>query len=239
MNEALDFYRSRWLQLSRRQQYTAACIAVLMAVGLSLAVYFLFPRREPDYRKQWFSVEFVTNNTAHPMHVSLPGADKGNYDLVMIENLSSEPLSILAFSSRPRLSGLTGEQIMSTWAQWIATARQGIIVEPNSTWVMNPSAIDKLPVVHGHTWICIFFSASNATGNTLPATVLQPGFSGRFRVHYCLSQLPEDQVAVPRMHRQGLVRLLQDEVDASDKTTFALDPCDITSQNGLTVSELR
>ena len=239
MNDALDFYRSRWLQLSRRQQSAAACMAVLMAVGVCLGVYFIFPSREPDYRKQWFSAEFATNNTAHPMHLSLPGSDKGNFDLLMVENLSSEPLSILAFSSRPRLSGLTGEQIMSMWAQWIATARQGIIVEPKSTWVMNPSAIEKLPAIHGHTWICIFFSASHATGNALPATVLPQGFGGRFRVHYCLSQLPEDKVAVPQMHRQDLINLLQSEVDASDKTTLALDARDITSQNGLTTSELR
>jgi hypothetical protein len=239
MNETWSHYLSRWQKLSGRLQFTLACMAVLMAIGLGMAVCLIFPGREPDYRKQWFSAEFATNNAAHPMHLSLPGADTGFYDILTVENLSSEPLSILAFSSRPRLSGLTGEQIMSTWAQWIATARQGIIVEPHSTWVMNPSNLEKLPAIHGHTWICIFFSAAHAGDGALPATVLPSSFGGRFCIRYCLSQLPEDQVAVPQMHRQNLVKLLQYEVDASDKSVFTLASRDISNHNGLTALELR
>jgi hypothetical protein len=239
MNEWLAYLLFRRFRLPRWSRWVALGAVALVAACLGWVNYWLVPARKPDYSRKWVSVEFTTNNTAHPMHLSVPEVDNGNYDLLMVENLSSEPLSILAFSSRPRLSGLTGEQIMSTWAQWIATVRQGIIVEPKSTWVMNPNDIEKLPVIHGHTWICIFFSATHASGDSLPATVLPASFGGRFRVHYCLSQLPEDQVAVPQMHRRDFVDLLQNEVDASDKTTLALDPRDITSKNGLTASELR
>ena len=167
-----------------------------------------------------------------------PGS-AGRRGLLVIENLSSESLSLLPFSSRPRISGLKGGEILSLWAQWIATSRQGIIVEPKSTWVMNPDDLGKLPAFHGHTWIGIFFSDARSAPEGLPATVLPDNFTGRFRVRYCLSRLPEYQVAVPQMYRQNLVTLLSEEVDASGKKTIALAAGDLSARNEITSKELR
>ncbi len=223
-----------------RQRTAVAGGALLLLVGLGWALWALLAPSELDYSKKWFSVEFTTDNQAHPVHLTLPGGKEGMFDLLMIENLSDEPLSLLAFSSRPRVSGLPADQIMSTWAQWIATSRHGIIVQPRSTWVLNPNDLDRLPSFHGHTWISVFFSdAHPALAGGLPATVLPPAFCGRFRVHYCFSQLSECQLGSPQFQHQGLVRLLQEEVDISDTTTTAFIPCDISNANGLTVPELR
>ncbi len=158
----------------------------------------------------------------------------------MIENLSDEPLSLLAFSSRPRVHGLPADQIMSAWAQWIATSRQGIIVEPHSTWRLNPQDLDRLPSFHGHTWISIFFSHAkpNLTGR-LPATVLPPTFYGRFKITYRLSQIPEEQLALPELCREDLVHLLRDEADASSKNASSKAPMNTSEANGLTAAEIR
>ena len=68
------------------------------------------------------------DNQARPVHLILPNDKKGIFDILMIENLSDEPLSLLAFSSRPKISGLPPDQVMTAWAPWIATSKQGIIV---------------------------------------------------------------------------------------------------------------
>ncbi len=222
-----------------RQRLAVAGGALLLLACLAWGLWAFLPPGKSDYRRTWFSQAFTTNNAAHPLYLTVPGVDQGNVDLLTVENLSSEPLSILPFSSRPRPFLLTGQQIMSAWAQWIATSRQGIIVEPHSTWVMNPDDTGRLPAVHGHTWITIFFSAEPPASSGLPAAVLPPGFAGRFRVRYCLSRLPEAYVALPQVHRQEITRLLQDELDAAGKAAQPLFSCDLSNRNDLTPSELR
>ncbi len=213
---------------------------LLLLAGLAWGLWVLLAPPKADYTRQWFSVEFTTNNQAHPVHLALPDGKEGIFDLLMVENLSEEPLSLLAFSSRPRVPGLPADQIMSTWAQWIATSRQGIIVRPRSTWVLNPNDLDRLPSFHGHTWISVFFSDTRpASQSGLPATVLPAGFRGRFRVHYCLSQLPESQLTAPQFHREELVRLLQCEVDGTHKTMWTLSTEEITALTGLSEAGLR
>ena len=213
--------------------------AISLLVLLGWGMWSLHSPGNEEYRWTWFLQEFRANNAAHPLYLTVPGVDQGNVDLLTVENLSSEPLSILPFSSRPRPFLLTGQQIMSAWAQWIATSRQGIIVEPHSTWVMNPDDTGRLPAVHGHTWITIFFSAEPPAPSGLPAAVLPPGFAGRFRVRYCLSRLPEAYVALPQVHRQEITRLLQDELDAAGKAAQPLFSCDLSNRNDLTPAELR
>ena len=235
---------SSFLQLlslgrSPRQRAAVAGGALLLFAGIAWGLWPLMAPAKDDVSRTWFSQEFQTNNAAHPLYLTAPGSDQRETDLLSVENLSSEPLSILAFSSRPRPFLLTGRQIMSAWAQWIATSRQGIIVEPHSTWVMNPNDTGKLPAVHGHTWITIFFSAQPPAPSGLPAAVLPPGFAGRFRVRYCLSRLPEAYVALPQLHRQEITRLLQDELDAAGKAAQSLSPCDLSKLNDLTPTELR
>ncbi len=214
--------------------------ALLLLAGLAWALWAFLAPPKADYRKQWFSVEFTTNNEAHPVHLTLPDGKEGMFDLLMIENLSEEPLSLLAFSSRPRVPGLPADQILSTWAQWIATSRQGIIVQPHSTWVLNPDDLDRLPAFHGHTWIGVYFDDSHPAGTGgLPATMLAPTFRGRFRVHYCYSQLPSEQVVTPQRHRPELTIILASESDANGKTVVYLRIHDLVFDKGLTVEALR
>lgn len=222
------------------RQRTAVAGGALLLLGLGWALWALLAQPEVDYSKTWFSVEFTTDNQAHPVHLTLPDGKEGMFDLLMIENLSDEPLSLLAFSSRPRVPGLPSDQTMSAWAQWIATSRQGIIVQPRCTWVLNPDELDRLPSFHGHTWISVFFdNAHPAMTRGLPATVLLPGFYGHFRVHYCLSQLPEGQLATPQLHRQDLVSLFRNEVDESGKSGEVQASSDLSRISGLTTAQLR
>ncbi len=180
-----------------RKRYAVAGGALLLLAGLVWGFWTLLTPEKVDYSKTWFSVEFTTDNRAHPIHLTLPDGKEGMFDVLMIENLSDKPLSLLAFSSRPRIPALQSDQVMTAWAQWIATSRQGIIVRPQSTWVLNPSDLDSLPSFHGHTWISVFFSDAHQTcAGGLPAAELPASFHGRFRVRYCSSQLPDAQIVV-------------------------------------------
>jgi hypothetical protein len=223
-----------------RQRTVVAGGALLLLTGLAWGLWALLSPKKVDYGKAWFSVEFTTDNQAHPVHLTLPDGKEGMFDMLMIENLSDEPLSLLAFSSRPRVPGLPPDQIMSTWAQWIATSRQGIIVQPRSTWTLNPDELDRLPSFHGHTWISVFFSGGNsATVDGLPATVLPAQFQGRFRIYYCLTQLLEGQFAASQLRRLDLARLLRQEVEASGKAVTKVGNHEINNTAILTPAELR
>jgi hypothetical protein len=223
-----------------RQRTVVAGGALLLLAGLGWSIWTLLAPQELDYSKQWFTVEFTTDNQAHPVHLTLPDGKEGMFDILMIENLSDKPLSLLAFSSRPRVPGLPPDQIMSTWAQWIATSRQGIIVEPHSAWVLNPNELDRLPAFHGHTWISVFFSHErHSSASTLPASVLPALFGGRFKIHYRVSQLPEEQVSRPQLHRQQFVQLLQTEADETVKISMTLANQDIGLAAGLSNADLR
>ena len=223
-----------------RQRLALAGGALLLLAGLAWGLWAFLSPQKVDYGKTWFSVEFTTDNQAHPVHLTLPDGKEGMFDILMIENLSDKPLSLLAFSSRPRISGLPPDQTMTAWAQWIATSRQGIIVQPRSTWVLNPNDLDRLPSFHGHTWISVHFYDSHPAATCgLPATVLPSHFSGRFLVHYCLSKLSEGQLVAPRLHRQDLVLILQHEVDASERTSLVLAPRQLSTVNGLTTVDLQ
>jgi hypothetical protein len=223
-----------------RQRFAVAGGALLLLVGLGWSLWALLSPEKVDYGKTWFSVEFTTDNQAHPVHLTLPDGKEGLFDLLMIENFSDKPLSLLAFSSRPRIPGLPPNQTMTAWAQWIATSRQGIVVRPRSTWVLDPSDLSRLPAIHGHTWIGVNFDDSHpAEQGVLPATVLGPAFRGHYRVTYCPSQLSEGQVSLPQVNRHNLVGTLQSEIDSNNKTSTALSPLDLTSMKGFTGTDLR
>ena len=223
-----------------RQRLALAGGALLLLAGLAWGLWAFLSPQKVDYSKTWFSVEFTTNNQAHPVHLTLPDGKEGMFDILMIENLSDEPLSLLAFSSRPRVPGLPADQTMSAWAQWIATSHQGIIVQPRSTWVINPNDLDHLPSFHGHTWISVFFSDErHSAASNLPAAVLPAIFRGRFKIHYRVSQLPEDQVNRPQLHRQQFVQLLQTEADEPEMILMTLANQDIGQAAGLSNADLR
>jgi hypothetical protein len=223
-----------------RQRLAVAGGALLLLAGLAWGLWALLAPQKVDDSKTWFSVEFTTDSQAHPVHLTLPDGKEGLFDLLMIENLSDKTLSLLAFSSRPRIPGLPPDQVMTAWAQWIATSKQGIIVQPRSSWVLNPNDLDCLPSFHGHTWISVFFdNAHPATVLGLPATVLPPAFHGRFRVSFCLSRLPQSQIPTPQRSRQAFAGLLQSEVDSSNKTMWVIPTEQIITLNGLTEAGLR
>ena len=223
-----------------RQRFAVAGGALLLLAGLVWGFLALMAPQKVDYNKTWLSMEFTTDNQAHPVHLTLPGGKEGIFDLLMVENLSDKPLSLLAFSSRPRISGIPADQVMTAWAQWIATSRQGIIVAPRSSWVLNPEELERLPAIHGHTWIGVYFDdAHPADSGRLPATVLGTAFQGRFRVTYCPSRLPEVQMALPHFHRQELATLLRQEIDATGKTRARIAPSDLRSVTALSALDLR
>jgi hypothetical protein len=223
-----------------RQRYAVVGGALLLLAGLGWGFWALLSPQKVDYGKTWFSVEFTTDNQAHPVHLTLPDGKEGMFDILMIENLSEEPLSLLAFSSRPRVPGLPADQTMTAWAQWIATSRQGIIVQPRSTWVLNPNDLDRLPAIHGHTWIGVYFDDSHsAEHGVLPATVLGPAFRGRCRLTYCPSQLSEGQASQPQVNRRDIAGLLCGEIDSAGKTRILIGPWDLRDVTGLTGEDLR
>ena len=241
MNNAWASLKS-YLPPSRtsRHRTVVAGGALLLLAGLAWGLWALLFPQKMDYSKLWLSVEFTTDNQAHPVHLTLPDGKEGMFDLLMVENLSDKPLSLLAFSSRPRISGIPADQVMTTWAQWIATSRQGIVVRPRSTWVLDPGDLGRLPAFHGHTWIGVYFDDSHsAEQGVLPATVLGPVFRGHYRVTYCRSQLSEGQVSIPQVNRRDLVGSLQREIDSNDKTSTALSPVDLQAFKGLTGADLR
>ncbi len=223
-----------------RQRLAVAGGALLLGLFLWALWVYCDPGRV-DLNRTWFSVEFTADNQAHPVHLTLPEGREGVFDLMVVENLADQPLSLLPFSSRPRAARLSAEQDMAAWAQWIATSRQGIIVEPRSTWFLDPKALDRLPAVHGHTWIAVCFAKgpSPVPAGHLPATVLPGAFSGTFKVHYCASQLSREWLAATPSYRSDLVAALEQESSVVEKTFLTLGKRALYGPTRLTEAERR
>jgi hypothetical protein len=213
-----------------------------LLLGLFLWTLWVYCDSErADLRRMWFSVEFTSDNGAHPVHLTLPEGREGAFDLLVVENLAEQPLSLLPFSSRPRRAGLSQEQEMAAWANWIATSRQGIIVEPRSTWFLDPAAVDRLPAVHGHTWIAVYFAKGPmpVPAGHLPATVLPGTFSGTFKVHYCPSRLSREWLAAVQSNRSDLTAALEQESTVDGKTFLTLGKRSLYGPARLTEAERR
>ena len=223
-----------------RQRLAVAGGALLLGLFLGALWVYCDPERL-DLRKTWFSVEFTADNGAHPVHLTLPEGREGVFDLMVVENLADQPLSLLPFSSRPRAAGLSQEQELASWANWIATSRQGIIVEPRSTWFLDAKALDRLPAVHGHTWIAVYFAKgpSPVPVGHLPATVLPGSFSGTFKVHYCPSQLSNEWLAATQSYHSVLVAALEQESSVIGKTFLSLGKRPLYGPTRLTEAERR
>lgn len=223
-----------------RQRFALAGGALLLGLFLWALWVYCDPGRL-DLGKTWFSVEFTSDNGAHPVHLALTEGKEGVFDLMVVENLADQPLSLLPFSSRPRMAGLSQEQEMAAWANWIATSRQGVIVEPRSTWFLDPRDVDRLPAVHGHTWIAVYFAKgpSPVPAGHLPATVLPGSFSGTFKVHYCPSQISPEWLAATQSHRGDLVAALEQESSVAGKTFLTLGKRALYGPARLTEAERR
>ena len=101
-----------------RQRIAVAGGALLLLAALAWALWALLAPPKVDNSKQWFSVEFTTDNQAHPVHLTLPDGKEGIFDLLMIwsagrpgtrgleekarsERGSSERFSIMRRSNMP------------------------------------------------------------------------------------------------------------------------------------------
>ena len=176
---------SRFSRTTPRQRALAAGGALLLAAVIAWGLHALLALGEPDYRNTVFTREFTTDNMAHPIHRTLPGGKEETFDILKVENLSDQPLSLLPFSSRPRIPNERPDQVMVNWARWIATTRQGIMVQPHTTWTRGPADRGTLLSIRGHTWIAVFFSGAQASeAAAVPVTVLPGTFRGRFRMGY-------------------------------------------------------
>ena len=150
--------RSRFSRTNPRQRGLAAGGALLLAAVLAWGLYALLAPQEPDYRNTVFTREFTTDNMAHPVHLTLPDGKEGTFDILKVENLSDQPLSLLPFSSRPRVPNERPYQVMVHWARWIARSRQEIIVQPHSAWALDTKNTYATPSFRGRTQIAVFFS---------------------------------------------------------------------------------
>ena len=222
----------------RRLAAAALCLSLLAVTLWGVRAWRAAAARREA--RQWFSAELLSDNIPHPLHLVFPEGREGTFDLILVQNLADEPLSLLPFSSRPRVPGLTGPQILTAWAQWIATSKQALIIQPRSSWVLNPENLDALPAFHGHTWIVQFFAAPPMyAGEGLPATTLPAGYQGRFRLWWCPSSLPEDQIRESQLYRQALVDLLRREADSTGRPIREFPAADLRGLNGLTAADLR
>ncbi len=176
---------SRFSRTTPRQRALAAGGALLLAAVIAWGLHALLVPEELDYRNTVFTREFTTDNMAHPIRLTLPNGKEGTFDILKVENLSDQPLSLLPFSSRPRVPNERPDHVMVNWARWIASTRQGIIVQPHGTWTLDPAELNALASFRGHTWIAVFFSGSSAPGKGgPPATILSRTFRGWFRIRY-------------------------------------------------------
>ena len=210
--------------------------APLLAVLLGALVWFLLPERSS--KPPWYCAEFTTDNGFHPVHLT-DGKAETPCDLVMIRNLSSKPLCVYAFSSRPR-DARSPDEVMTSWARWITVSRQAVTVGPDCTWVLKPGDSSRLPFVHGNTWLTCYFepAAPGAEYGRLPAAQLTESFLGRFQVFYVPSALEPEYLATPQLYLTRITSILAGEVDTQGHALVILPKQDIRGRNGLTATEL-
>jgi len=227
-----QWYFSRHSPLYWIVTLSGFAVIVAFLYGLFSAVF--MPGPPP-----WYTLEVATDNGFHPVHLSGAG-DAASYDLLMVKNLSSKPLCVYAFSSRPR-DGSAPEDIMTSWARWITVSKQAITVEPGCTWILKPGDTSKLPFIHGHTWLTCFFEPSSpgTDPDKLPAAQLPDGFRGRFQLFYVPSSLVASQLSTPQLYLSDISAVLAGEIDTKDHALQTLPPADIRCRDGLTTWELR
>lgn len=210
--------------------------APLAAILLAALIYVLVPGGSE--KPPWYCAEFTTDNGFHPIHLT-DGERKTPCDLMMIRNLSSKPLCVYAFSSRPR-DARTPEEVMTSWARWITVSKHAVTVGPGCTWVLKPGDTGRLPFIHGNTWLTCYFepAAPGADPGLLPAAQLPQSFLGRFQVFYIPSALEPVHLATPQLYLTQISEVLSGEVDTHGHALVTLPAQDIRGRNGLTATEL-
>lgn len=239
MNNPLPALGALCARTTRRQRTVALYAAAgTLALAIGWSTYrVLFPPPF-DYAGAVFSREISTDNGVHPVFLPADDTDSQTYDLLVVQNLSDKPLALFAFTARPREA--SPDTIMSSWALWIAKAKQAVTINPGYTWTIDPNDTDKLPFVHGRTWLAVFYEpVPENHPNALPSALLPDTYKGSFRVYFCRSQIEPEAVALPQLHRQALIAALRNEADLTPKRFFTLPPLAIAGRNGLTVAELR
>lgn len=228
--------RYSWI-LAPRWPYFWPITLPVLALSLS-ALLLLFLHHGAPEKPPWYCAEFTTDHGFHPVHLAA-GKKSGPCDLMMIRNLSSKPLCVYAFSSRPKDTTVP-EEIMTSWARWITVSKQAVTVAPGCTWVLKPGDTGKLPFFHGNTWLtCFFEPASPGTDpDKLPAAQLPESFLGRFQVFYIESALEPVHLQTPQLYLSEIASLLAGEIDMKDHALVTLPGQDIRNRNGLTATEL-
>lgn len=222
-----------------RKRLVAGIAAAGLLAALGYGLYSWLAPQRLDYSRAWFSREYVTDNRIHPVHLSLTHDDPNTYDLLMVQNLANKPLSLMAFSSRPR--GGSANDPMGAWASWMTATNTAVTINPGYTFLLRPGDLERSALWHGHTWLAIYYEPGSLTDPqpVSPAAILPDGWTGHFRVTYCRSQLAESWLAAPATFRTQLNNTLSSQIDQAGKTTYMLDPLDLTPLNGLTSEELR
>lgn len=229
MNSALHSLWKRYLAIP----YSVTITAIALPLGVFIIV-FLWLRPAPP--PPWYSLNVTTDNGLRPLH--LPGPSAAN-DLLMVQNLSTQPLCLYAFSSRPR-DVTDPHQIMLAWARWITVSRQALTIPPNHTWIMTPGQLNDLLTIHGTVWFtCYFQGASQAGPRTATPPTLPDSFTGEFRVYYTPSLLTQQSLLAPQVFRSHIIQVLSREIDSTGHHVTVLPPMNIRAINTLTARDLQ
>ena len=211
--------------------------AALLFLIVIWTMFFLTRRHTLTAPTFTYILDCKSDHQVHPLTLN-SARPLGPYDIIHVENYSSKPLSILAFSSRPHTSG----DVLSSWASWIATTRYAILVPASGSWTFDPKRDGEiLQALHGHTWMACYYEPNSPHPSTepLPASALPFGFTGSFRVFFVASPIPSEWFSTPQLYHAGLLKALTLETDTTTRPFQVLAATDLSPLTGLTEQQLQ
>lgn len=220
-----------------RRSFVIATILFFFLVLATLAI--LLSRPQNDFSVLYVR-DFRSNHQVHPVSAFRSPNDTSLYDLVQVINYGDKPLSLFAFSTRPK-GNVSPQEVLISWASWIAASPYAITIPANTTWTLDPAReTDNLPFVHGHTWLCCYYEPSGTpTLNKLPAAILPSTYSGTFRLIFVHSRITPAQYATPQLYRSQILSTLRQETDTTGKRYISLTALDLSPVTTLTAQQLQ